>query len=180
MTGHVQVTDLEDSAVTPTAPTTVCPLTVLKSKGRSLLGCCYFLGLIDLLSVPTFPYANPFNIQISHGRTIWIWKEFSFPLQFCFTFMPVACCFAVNLHWKLIEILHTLCSNYLTPHLKHAKGKGNTLVQKCCCCCFPGLQQCCKRHCCHIEPCLWEPGQRQQVFLNEISMLPDCDGSFTL
>lgn len=49
---------------------------MLKSKGRSFLGCCYFLGLIDPLSVPTFPYANPFNIQISRGRTIWIWKAF--------------------------------------------------------------------------------------------------------
>jgi len=66
VTGHIQITDLEDSAGTLTALTTLCLLTVLKSKGRSFLGCCYFLGLMDLLSVPRIPYANPLSIYKYH------------------------------------------------------------------------------------------------------------------
>lgn len=87
-----------------------------------------------------------FNIQISDGRTIWIsTRDFSFHLHWiksCFIFMPVV---SFLLHWKLIEILHTLCSNYPTPHLKHAKWSWYTVVWQSCCC-FLDLWQYCKQY----------------------------------
>lgn len=94
--------------------------------------------------------------------------------------MPVARCFVAHLHWKLIEILHILCSNYPTPHLRHAKG-GDTLWYGSAVAASEDSDSAAK----DVEitwsiACRSRVRERQQVFLTEIFILPGFYGFFTL
>ena len=65
-TGHVQITDLEDSVLPLTRPVAALFFTMRKSKGRLFPGYCSFLGLMASLSVFGLPCANPLSVNKCH------------------------------------------------------------------------------------------------------------------
>lgn len=136
--GHVQVTHLEDSFLPLTSPgadlfLAICSLYWLqvspKVNGISLCVCI----VVYPLSIHQYLLEEQCRIKCLESSlspssvneiTLYVYASSTL--------------FCAHPHWKLIEILHTSCSNYPTPHLRLTKRGGTAVLF-----CFPCPWQCC-------------------------------------